>query len=106
MENDNLRESIKFEVKKENDFEGLRKRAISNCVDRYELERYEHILKEKRLIKDILESCKDVDEETQVRYTNILEQLEIEQRAYQQKCIERDRKNIYKRDKSKDDIEK
>lgn len=105
MENDDLKKSLKFELTKE-DFYELRKKAISNSVDRYELERYQHILREKRLIKGILETCKDVDEETKLKYSNILEQLEIEQRNYIQKCIERNRKNRNKKDEKEEENEK
>lgn len=105
MEED-LRKSLKVEDAEKIDFDELYKESINNRIDNYELERYEHILREKKLIKDILETCRDVDEETKVKYTNILEQLEIEQRIYTQKCIERNRKNRIEKDEKKEDIEK
>ena len=99
MEKDDLRKSLKFEGTKDDEFYELRKKAVSNSIARYEIERYEHILREKRLIKDVLETCKDIDKETKGKYTSILEKLEIEQ-----KCIERNRRN--KKVENQEEIEK
>ena len=102
MEMDNLRKRIKVKVDKDDDFYELYIKAIRNTIDRYEVERFENIHREKILIKDILEACKDVDKETKLKYSNILAQLEIEQRSLFQKCMQG--KN--KKDEKKEEIEK
>ena len=51
MEKDDLRKSLKFEGTKDDEFYELRKKAVSNSITRYEIERYEHILREKGLLK-------------------------------------------------------
>lgn len=104
MEKEDLRSRLKIELSEKDDFYKLRKVAINNNIERYEEERFENIHREKILIKDILESCKDIDEKTKIRYTSILEQLEIEQNNLMQKHAKR--KNKDKKNKNKNEIER
>lgn len=70
----NMREEIKFEIEHKN----IHKSAINSRIYRYINKKYKNILEEESFIKEILECCKEDDEEVKQEYLKVLEQLEQE----------------------------
>ena len=88
----NMKEEIKVNV----DVNNIRKSAINSRIYRYAWTRYINITNEERLIKDILESCKEDDNEIKEKYLKKLEKIQIEE-----KLIFNELKNIDEKDMEK-----
>ena len=73
-ENKNIKEEIKVQI----DSKKLHKESMDAMIYKYSMIKYKNVLNEIILIKEILEACREDDEEIRQEYLSRLQQLENE----------------------------
>lgn len=98
MSNGDFKQWKKYDFTKKTDMEEFDRKSLNHAIDRYEEERFGHILYERKLIESILKSSENFDEEIRSKYANKYEELWREQLDIHQRFIEKNRRDEDEKD--------